>query len=151
MLGKSKGWGLVQFEEREAVEKALALTDSLGLHEKLLQIERSHMPAVSLIPPGMHRVKPKGEGRNSKRNEMRKAKNVASDDTDRPRGHGGDPVIQEDASHPPTGGVENSSGVGVRGGTKDLGSVLGFRPRAVGKSAPSRKKFKVNLQKEENK
>jgi RNA recognition motif. (a.k.a. RRM, RBD, or RNP domain) len=151
MLGKSKGWGLVQFEEREAVEKALALTDTLGLHEKLLQIERSHMPGVSLIPPGMHRVKPKGEGRNSKRNEMRKAKTTGAIDPDGPTsGQGGVPVKQEEASHPKVEGVEKSS-VGV-GGTKDLGSVLGFRPRAVGKSATSRKKFKVNLQQnEENK
>lgn len=66
--GKSKGWGLIQFESRESVDKALELHDIIGLHEKTLQISRSHMPAASLVPPGMHRVRPKGEGKASKRN-----------------------------------------------------------------------------------
>ena len=70
--GKSKGWALVQFEERESVEKALALHDTIGIHEKLLHIARSHTAAVSLVPPGMHRVQPKGQGKVSKRNERRK-------------------------------------------------------------------------------
>jgi RNA recognition motif-containing protein len=69
--GVSKGWGLVQFEERDSVEKALALNELVGLHEKLVHIERSHMPAATLGPPGMHRVNPKGEGKVSKRNQKR--------------------------------------------------------------------------------
>jgi RNA recognition motif-containing protein len=70
--GVSKGWGLVQFEERESVDKALALNELVGLHEKLVHIEKSHMPAATLVPPGMHRVNPKGEGKVSKRNQKRR-------------------------------------------------------------------------------
>ena len=69
---KSKGVGLIQFEERESVEKALELDDEIGLHEKLIKVRRSHMPAVSKVPPGMHRTNPKGEGRSSKRNQKRR-------------------------------------------------------------------------------
>ena len=69
---KSKGVGLIQFEERESAEKALALDDEIGLHEKLIKVRRSHMPAVSKVPPGMHRTNPKGEGRSSKRNQKRR-------------------------------------------------------------------------------
>jgi len=69
---KSKGVGLIQFEERESVEKALALDEEIGLHEKLIKVRRSHMPAVSKVPPGMHRTNPKGEGKNSMRNQKRR-------------------------------------------------------------------------------
>lgn len=69
---KSKGWALVQFEERESVEVALGLSDVLGIKDKSVTIERSHLAAVGLIPPGMHRVNPKGEGRSSKRNSRNK-------------------------------------------------------------------------------
>lgn len=70
--GNSKGWGLVQFENHESVETALALHDTIGLHEKVLQIERSHMPAALLVPSGHHRVKPKGQGKVSKRNQKKR-------------------------------------------------------------------------------
>ncbi|KAL3911913.1 MAG: hypothetical protein SGILL_007094 [Bacillariaceae sp.] len=70
--GKSKGWGLVQFEEKESVEKALALSDVIGIDEKSVKIERSHLPAVGLVPPGMHRVNPKGKGKSTKHNQKRK-------------------------------------------------------------------------------
>jgi RNA recognition motif-containing protein len=69
---KSKGWGVIQFELQESVDKALALSDIIGIREKLVNVERSHMPAVTLVPPGMHRVKPNGEGRNSKLNQKKK-------------------------------------------------------------------------------
>lgn len=69
---KSKGVGLIQFEERESVDKALALDDEIGLHEKLIKVCRSHIPAVSKVPPGMHRTNPKGEGKSSKRNQKRR-------------------------------------------------------------------------------
>lgn len=57
--GQSKGWGLVQFEERESVEKALSLHDEVGIKEKLVRVERSTMSAVTLVPPGQHRGIPK--------------------------------------------------------------------------------------------
>jgi RNA recognition motif. (a.k.a. RRM, RBD, or RNP domain) len=57
--GKSKGWGLVQFEEQESVERALALDGILSIQDSCLRVDRSHIPAVSVVPAGMHRVPPK--------------------------------------------------------------------------------------------
>jgi hypothetical protein len=82
---KSKGWGLVQFEEQKSVGKALALSEVVGLQEKLVTIERSHMSAVALVPPGWHRVKRKGEGRNSKFNEKKKHDRKPPEDKSMPR------------------------------------------------------------------
>eukprot|EP00804_Cyclotella_cryptica_P023471 CCRYP_012127-RA/>CCRYP_012127-RA protein AED:0.25 eAED:0.25 QI:0/0/0/1/1/1/3/0/1040 len=70
--GESKGVGLVQFEERMAVEKALEKNGELKIGGKLVKIHRSHMPAVGIVPQGMHRVSPKGEGKVSKRNQQKK-------------------------------------------------------------------------------
>jgi hypothetical protein len=70
----SKGWGLVQFEEKESAAKALALHEEIGIKEKVVKIEMSHMPAVSLVPAGMHRVNPKGQGKKSKFNQKRREK-----------------------------------------------------------------------------
>ena len=82
--GTSKGWGLVQFESQDSVDKALALHDTIGIHEKILLISRSHMPAASLVPPGMHRVKPKGEGKVSKRNhKIREQKEAEKESTEK--------------------------------------------------------------------
>ncbi|KAL7579869.1 hypothetical protein ACA910_004880 [Epithemia clementina (nom. ined.)] len=72
--GKSKGWGLVQFEEREGVDKALQLDGNIGIRERLISVQRSHTPAVpSIVPSGMHRVNPQGQGKVSKRNMKRRA------------------------------------------------------------------------------
>ena len=113
-VGNSKGWGLVQFEDRESVEKALALNDVIGLHEKLIQIERSHLPAVSLVPPGMHRVNEKGQGKYSKRNQ--KKRETVED-------------VHEDAK------PEKQEDKEVKEPDKDTKkesmSVLAFRPRGV--------------------
>jgi RNA recognition motif. (a.k.a. RRM, RBD, or RNP domain) len=48
--GQSKGWGLVQFEESESVDKALALSGEIGMHDRVVTIERSHMSAVNVVP-----------------------------------------------------------------------------------------------------
>ena len=122
--GKSKGWALVQFEERESVEKALALSGVIGLHEKLIKIERSHMPAVALVPAGMNRVNPKGAGKKSKFNESKRngkalavessPKNVAAADST--------------ASPPKEDNMER---------------ILAFRPRGV--QSKSKKKTKIQL------
>ena len=58
-IGISKGWGLLQFEEREAVEKALELNENAEIHGQKVKVERSHVPAVGIVPPGMHRPAPK--------------------------------------------------------------------------------------------
>jgi len=79
--GSSKGWGLVQFEERDAVEKALELNGIIGIKERLVKVDRSHMPATGIVPPGMHRVKPKGEGTSTKQNEKRKENRLHGEST----------------------------------------------------------------------
>ncbi|KAL7441781.1 hypothetical protein ACHAXH_008765 [Discostella pseudostelligera] len=76
--GESKCSGLVQFEERSSVENALQKDGLLEIGGKSVKIQRSHLPAVGLVPAGMHRVNPKGEGKMSKRNELRK-KNTDSE------------------------------------------------------------------------
>jgi len=58
----SKGWALVQFEEKESANQALEL--EMGLHDSVWTIERHHVPAVDVVPSGMRRVgtkKDKGE------------------------------------------------------------------------------------------
>ncbi len=78
----SKCAGLIQFEERESVEKAIKLDGELGLNEKLIHIARSHQPAVSVVPPGMHRVQSKGDGKSTKRNQKRKERRQIGDSKD---------------------------------------------------------------------
>ena len=70
--GESKGCGLVQFEERMSVETALQQNGELKIGDKVVKISRSHLPAVGVVPQGMHRVNPKGEGKMSKRNQLKK-------------------------------------------------------------------------------
>ena len=50
---KSKGWGLVQFEERESVETALSLSDVLGIQGKSVIIARV---AISLAKAHANRA-----------------------------------------------------------------------------------------------
>mmetsp|Transcript_10688 Transcript_10688/g.16370 ORF Transcript_10688/g.16370 Transcript_10688/m.16370 type:complete len:881 (+) Transcript_10688:182-2824(+) len=124
--GHSKGWGLVQFEERDSVEKALALNDLVGLHEKTLQIHRSHMPAASLVPPGMHRINPKGEGKASKRNEKKKELKR----------------VEKGKAELSATNSTNKSALAKNGNSKDL-SLLSLQPRGVVRKI--NRKFKLNL------
>ena len=106
--GKSKGCGLVQFEERDAVERALKLDGIVGLHERTIGVQRSHAPAVpSIVPPGMHRVNPQGEGKATKRNLRRKTH----------------------PHHSPGGTIEASKQDGSQGEQR----VLSLVPRAIAK------------------
>lgn len=77
-IPKSKCAGLIQFEERDSVEKALELSGEVGIHEKLIEVTRSNQPAVAIVPPGMHRVNPKGQGKNTVRNLKRKERRMKS-------------------------------------------------------------------------
>ncbi|CAJ1951481.1 unnamed protein product [Cylindrotheca closterium] len=106
--GKSKGCGLVQFEEKSSVQKALEASEVLQIHENRVIIERSHVAAVSLVPPGMHRVNPKGKGKTTKQNEKRSEQRLEN-------------------QHAPTSNGDASKG------EKSENSVLTFRPRAVAK------------------
>mmetsp|Transcript_9077 Transcript_9077/g.21576 ORF Transcript_9077/g.21576 Transcript_9077/m.21576 type:complete len:879 (-) Transcript_9077:974-3610(-) len=106
--GKSKGCGLVQFEQKASVERALEVSEVLQIHENRVRIERSHVAAVSLVPPGMHRVNPKGKGKTSRKNEKRSEQRRAKQQTASSVGHAS---------------KDEKSEV----------SVLAFRPRGVAK------------------
>jgi hypothetical protein len=71
--GESKCAGLIQFEERSSVEDALRRDGEFKVGEQPVKIQRSHLPAVGVVPPGLHRVNPKGEGKVSKRNKLKKS------------------------------------------------------------------------------
>lgn len=127
-LPKSKCAGLIQFEERESVEKAIALSGEIGLHEKLLIVERSHQPAVGKIPPGTHRVKPKGEGKHSKRNIKKKEKSEQED------GNSGKVEAQTKESTRSSEKTEDKASSTVAEKKKSTTpNVLAFRPRNVGR------------------
>ncbi|KAL3944335.1 MAG: hypothetical protein SGBAC_001582 [Bacillariaceae sp.] len=104
--GKSKGCGLVQFEEKWSVERALAVSEVLHIHENRVRIVRSHVAAVSLVPCGMHRVNPKGKGKTSKQNKKQGEQRLTKKQTARSDGHALEHKTAE-------------------------GSVLAFRPRGV--------------------
>ena len=129
--GPSKGWALVQFEERNSVDKALELSDVIGIREKLIKVERSHVPAVGLVPPGMHRVNPKGEGKSSKRNLKRKERKFAASSAEQ-----GD---QSEITKKPTVPVEGGQSEGKVNQQSLSAGILAFRPRGVGKGRPQRK------------
>lgn len=136
--GKSKGWGVVQFEEVKSVEAALALSDVIGIKERLVKVERSHIPAVAVVPPGMHRVNPKGEGKKSKLNEKkRERKDVARfiDESaglpENPKADNLVPFKDEIEPKPPDT-------------TTTPVSILAFRPRGV-QSGNKRRKTKIVL------
>jgi RNA recognition motif-containing protein len=136
--GKSKGWGLVQFEEREAVEKALELNDVIGIHERVIKVERSHVAAAGLVPPGMHRVNPKGDGKSTKRNQKKKEQRMPNDVTNEdgaPKNNEGLVVAREGGGKQETTQAKTSS-VGI----------LSFRPRGVDKAhVQSKAHRKVHL------
>ena len=140
--GKSKGWGLVQFEERYSVEKALELNDVIGIHEHIVKVDRSHVPAVGLVPPGMHRVKPPGEGKASKRNQKKRERKMSRDENleDEPKK---DEITKADGEGAPTleaAKPKASSNAGI----------LAFRPRGVAHGHSSaHRKVKLSLGNEE--
>lgn len=139
--GVSKGWGLIQFENQDSVDKALELHDIIGLHEKILQIGRSHMPAASLVPPGMHRVQPKGEGKFSKRNTKVKDKKEGQRDESTKAAEPA--VVQATApvSTREAASQEPASASRDEARSMDDG-LLAFQPRGV-----ARRKLKVKITK----
>jgi RNA recognition motif-containing protein len=129
-IPKSKCAGMVQFEERESVEKALELSGEFGLHEKLVIVSRSHQPAVSIVPSGMHRVKPKGEGKNTKRNIRQKEKRMETEtkvETDTDKLQQGSAKVNVAADKPAV--VEK----------KESSNILAFKPRNVGQKQRKKK------------
>ena len=134
--GKSKGWALVQFEERESVEKALALSGIIGIHEKLIVIERSHMPAVALVPPGMHRINPKGGGKKSKFNQKRKEKFAAGGKAQTTPGAKNE-ISNTSSESPPKGNAADKDKPSSSG--RSMAGILAFQPRGVQHSQKHRK------------
>jgi RNA recognition motif-containing protein len=128
---QSRGWGLVQFEDRDSVEKALALHDLIGIHERVVKVGRSHVPAVSLVPPGMHRLKPKGEGKSSKRNEKTRERKLSKDETHQDQMSMKDKNMKDD---------ETNQEVPAKAEAFDSAAILAFRPRGV-----TRRKPKISL------
>ncbi len=115
---QSKGWALVQFEERESVETALSLSDVLGIQGKSVIIERSHIPAVALV--AAHKVKPQGEGRSTKRNMRNKQRFTESKS---------DSKDESQAKKPPP--------------PASKGSIFAFRPRGVSSKQQRKPKIAV--------
>ncbi len=134
-LPKSKCVGLIQFEERDSVEKALELSSEVGLHEKLIIVTRSHQPAVSVVPAGCHRIKPKGQGKNTQLNIKRKERRTKqslekeqSDATNNSKNLNNQSVmdgIQRNSK--PTLEPENK----VPASSNNNSGILSFRPRNV--------------------
>ena len=122
----SKGWGLVQFEEKDSAERALALNEEIGIREKVVKIEMSHMPAVSLVPAGMHRVNPKGLGKKTKINQKRREKSKKPEDVKH------DPHERHQEPAKPSPGGQDEIIISEDTETKPAGaSVLAFKPRGV--------------------
>lgn len=142
--GTSKGWGLIQFELCESAEKALALDDTLGIHEKLVKVDRSHMPAVSVVPPGMHRVRAQGEGKVSKRNQKRRERKMSEDG-----GHShSEPSRNEKAevTLKAEGNNETSKQAPTDKPTKagNFVSALAFLPRGIGRGSHQKPRIKLD-------
>ena len=115
----SKGWGLVQFEERDSVEKALQFSSKMELDGQILTIERSHVPAVGIVPPGANHGGKKGKN---------------------PKGNKGKPSADDkkDTKHVGDAGIGSEEKVISAKNT----SVLAFRPRGVG---PKKQRPKAKL------
>ncbi|KAL7482596.1 hypothetical protein ACHAW6_008271 [Cyclotella cf. meneghiniana] len=140
--GESKGAGLVQFEERLAVEKALEKNGEIEIGGKLVKIHRSHMPAVGIVPQGMHRVSPKGEGKVSKRNQLKKKSkgegdgdvSMECDNTDNGTamtvGAKGDKSLLEGESDGGRTKINSTSGTSSSPGSLKL-DALSFKPRVI--------------------
>jgi RNA recognition motif-containing protein len=141
---KSKGQALVQFEERESVETALGLSDLLGIGGKSVIIKRSHLPAIGIVPSGMHRVNPKGEGKSTNRNQhLRNRK--------KPRAHDDGPPPTR-ATKPSPQSAESASAESKPPATskpaKPTTSIFAFAPRGVAKGgggAPKQRKAKISI------
>jgi hypothetical protein len=134
----------VQFEDRKSVETALGLSDLLGIGGKSVIIKRSHLPAIGIVPSGMHRVNPKGEGKSTNRNQhLRNRK--------KPRAHDDGPPPTR-ATKPSPQSAESASAESKPPATskpaKPTTSIFAFAPRGVAKGgggAPKQRKAKISI------
>ena len=123
--GESKGCGLVQFEERQTVEKALLKNGTLRVGGAVVSIQRSHLPAIGVVPPGAHRINTKGEGKQSKRNQAKKDSKMKVDTN-----FGGDVEMKDDRSS------ERKSRTHDESPSSLTFSALSFKPRAMKQKRP---------------
>ena len=129
--GESKGCGLVQFEERMNVEMALEQNGKLDIGGKVVNINRSHLPAVGIVPQGMHRVNPKGKGKVSKRNELKKrAIDKGTGDENKKSDDGVTTRMEDVASDDKPSKSKNKYRTSSSPGSIKLDS-LSFKPRAI--------------------
>ena len=85
----------------------------------MIKIQRSHLPAVGVVPQGRHRVNPKGEGKSSKRNKHQKESKLKVD-------------TNEEKMDCDDGGDTNAKGRGGDDTPSSLSlSVLSFKPRPM--------------------
>lgn len=136
---KSKCSGLIQFEERESVESALKLNGEVGIHEKLIKVDRSHQPAVGIIPPGLHRIQPKGEGKHTKRNQKRKERRNKEEKQSQEQNQNlilqKETHVSNNIQNPTISSPEKAKVIS----NKSSSSVLAFRPRGVRQKKPKTK------------
>jgi RNA recognition motif-containing protein len=117
-LGKSKGWGLIQFEYEDSVEKAVALHDVIGLHERVVKVSRSHIPAVSITPQRMERSNIK-----KKRKASISATDVCLESNDLPSSEQKSTALNEEAKKSSKENEKSSSSTAV--------GLLSFQPRVM--------------------
>jgi hypothetical protein len=131
--GESKCAGLIQFEERSSVEDAVRRDGEFEVQGRQVKIQRSHMPAVGVVPPGMHRVNPKGEGKVSKKNMLKKSNVDGMDVEAEGKGDEGQTTEGGDQRNEKNGAASASSPSSL-----SLG-VLSLKPRSM------RQKPKISL------
>jgi RNA recognition motif-containing protein len=130
--GESKCAGLIQFEDRSSVENALRMDGQFEVGGRPVKTQRSHLPAVGLVPQGMHRVSPKGEGKVSKRNQVKKKLNDDGMEVEE-KCKGGDQFMESNEKQ-----MVQSTSTTTSPSSLSL-SVLSFKPRGM------RQKPKISL------
>ena len=115
--------------------RSAPLDDVVGMHEQLVKVERSHMSAVALVPPGMHRVRPKGEGKVSKRNLKHRERK-------RSEGGGRGAAAAPDAGEK-YGDEKKAADRSKKESNTASMSVLSFRPRGVGRSGHQKPRLQL--------
>jgi len=148
--------GFGTFEEKESMAKALELDEMIGIQEKLAHVEKSHMPAVLLVPPGMHWVNPKGEGKSTTQNikwkEYKGAEGKKLASTANSQDKHAAPKTDASKPDPEHESMLTEKKETAPAATKPLASqkpsVLAFHPRGVGRAAHP--KAKVLLKKEDD-
>ena len=131
LIFKSKCAGLIQFEERSSVESALQQSGKFEVGGQLIKIQRSHLPAVGMVPAGMHRVNPKGEGKSTKKNKFKKETKMKIDTNMH--------VDKDQHMKSSSGNGKKKSRIADESPSAISLSVLSFKPRGM------RQKPKISL------